>query len=73
MTIRHAPAAHTRHYALVPPLDRRAVEAALIAVPLPITGGVLLAAGATTAAILVLCAAVLVAIVGGVHVWRTRP
>jgi hypothetical protein len=36
-------------------------------------GGALVAAGATNAAVIVLGVAVLVAIVGGVHVWRTRP
>ena len=73
MRIWWAAAARSGHYALVPPFDRRAVEAALIGIPLPMTGGALLAAGATTAAMLVLGASVLVAIVGGVHVWRTRP
>jgi hypothetical protein len=60
------------HYALVPPLDRRALEAALIAIPLPMIGGALLASGATTAAVVVLGAAAMVAIVGGMRVWRTR-
>jgi hypothetical protein len=55
------------------PRDRRTVEAVLIAIPLPMIGGALVAAGATNAAVIVLGVAVLVAIVGGVHVWRTRP
>jgi hypothetical protein len=61
------------HYALVLPLDRRALELAMIAFPLPMIAGALLASGATTAAVVVLCAAVMVAIGGGVRVWRTRP
>jgi len=55
------------------PLDRRAREVALIAFPLPMIGGALLASGAATAAVVVLGAAVMVAIVGGARVWRTRP
>jgi hypothetical protein len=54
-------------------LDRRFVEAALFWIPLPMIGGALVAAGATTAAVVVLSAAVMVAFVGGVRVWRTRP
>jgi hypothetical protein len=61
------------HHAFVPPLDRRVVEAALFCIPLPMIGGALVAAGATPAAAVVLSAAVMVAFVGGVRVWRTRP
>lgn len=64
--------ARSGHYALVPPLDRRAVEAALVVFPLPMIGGALVAAGATTAAAVVLSAAVVVAIVWAVRDWRTR-
>jgi hypothetical protein len=49
------------------------VEAALILIPIPMIGGALLAAGAVPAAVAVLSAGVIVAIVGGVRVWRTRP
>jgi hypothetical protein len=57
---------------VVPPLDRRA-QTGLFWIPLPMIGGALMAAGATTAAVVVLSAAVTVAIVGGVRTWRTRP
>jgi hypothetical protein len=42
------------HYALVPPIDRRTVEAELIGFPLPMIGGAVVAAGATAAAVVVL-------------------
>ncbi len=73
LTIRQARRALFGHYALVSPPDRRAMEAALTLIPLPMIGGALLAAGAVTAAVAVLGAGVVVAIVGGVRVWRTRP
>jgi hypothetical protein len=72
-TIRQATGAQVGHHALVLPLDRRALELALIAFPLPMITGALLASGATTAAVVVLGAAVMVAIGGGVRIWRTRP
>jgi hypothetical protein len=37
------------------------------------TAGALVAAGATTAAIVTLTAAVVVAFVGGVRIWRAEP
>ena len=52
---------------MVPPLDRRVVEAALFSIQLPMIGEALVAAGATTAAAVVLGAAVMVALVGGVR------
>jgi hypothetical protein len=69
---RAAGRAPSGHYAVVPPLDRRA-QTGLFWIPLPMIGGALMAAGATTAAVVVLSAAVTVAIVGGVRTWRTRP
>ena len=40
---------------------------------MPVVGGFLLASGATTSAVVVLGVAAVVAVVGGVRVWRTRP
>lgn len=72
LAVRQATGALFGHYALVPPLDRRAVEAALILIVIPMIGGALLAAGATTAGIAVISAAVVVGIVWAVRDWRTR-
>jgi hypothetical protein len=41
--------------------------------PVPMIGGAPVLAGATTAAVVVLSAAVMVAIVDGMRVWRTGP
>lgn len=60
-------------YAFVPPPDRRFVEVLAVRGPVPMIGGAPVLAGATTAAVVVLSAAVMVAIVDGMRVWRTGP
>lgn len=57
----------------VPPLDRRAAELLLFTIPVPMAGGALLASGATVLGALVLGAGLVIACLGGVRGWRTRP
>lgn len=72
LTIREARSARSGQYALVPPLDRGTLEAALILIAIPMIGGALLAASATTAGVVVLSAAVVGAILWTMRDRRTR-